>query len=122
MRSIILALLLLLPASAFAQFENNPTQQRLWTAMTNVAGTYQMLLACDRDYTAGLVYDEIVKFTRPLIQNQSDLDIAGEMWAAALNQASVTYRSAISKLERNPQGEACNYLESEAIRILDRGI
>ena len=54
MRNLVLALLLL-PVTAIAQYEDHPGQQMLWEGMTDFAPGYEMLLACERDYTAELV-------------------------------------------------------------------
>ena len=58
MRTLILVLLLL-PITALAQFEDNPQQQTLWDSMNNAAPSYEMLLACERDVTAEIVFDTV---------------------------------------------------------------
>lgn len=121
MRNLVLALLLL-PVTAIAQYEDHPGQQMLWEGMTNMAPGYEMLLACERDYTAELVYKNMTQLASTVVQNRRDIDIAFEMWQQARKEASMQYYDTIRGLERNPEGEACNNLESRIIQILDAGV
>lgn len=121
MRTFILALLLL-PATVFAQYENNPQQQNLWEAMTNVAPAYEMLLACDRDYTANLVWEDLAAFAATMVQNERDVLITHEMWREARSNAQITYWNAIRSMRQNPQGSVCDDLENDVIGILGEGV
>jgi len=121
MRSFVLVLLLL-PLTAFAQFEENPNQQRLWEAMTNSAPAYEMLLACEREVTANLIYDDITNMAAGMVQNRRDIDIAMQMWQEARAQASMQYWDSIQGLARNPESPVCNQLENDIIEILGAGV
>lgn len=121
MRTFVLALLLM-PVTAFAQFEDNPTQQRLWEGMQNMAPAYEMLLACERDYTAELIYQDMTRMAATVVQNRRDIEITLEMWKRARAEASLQYYDSIGGLANDPQGEVCNNLENEIIQILGEGV
>jgi len=119
---VLVLVLLLLPFTAFAQFEENPAQQRLWQAMTNSAPAYEMLLACERDVTANLIYEDVTGMAATLVRNRRDVDIAMQMWREARAQAAMQYWDSIQGLARNPEGAVCNQLENEIIQILGAGV
>jgi len=121
MKHLALALLLM-PFHAFAQFENNPNQQRLWEGMINMAPAYEMLLACERDVTADLIYKDMTRMAAAVVQNRRDVEIAMEMWNRARAEASLQYYDSIGGLANNPNGDACNNLENEIIEILGEGV
>jgi len=119
---IIALLLLLIPAISTAQYEYNENQQALWDAMANSAPSYEMLLACNRNYTANLVYENVVKLAATMVQNDRDIQITMNMWREARAQASMQYYGTISQLANNPEGDLCNNLETRVIRILGEGV
>ena len=121
MKALVLALLLL-PLTAIAQYEDHPDQQRLWELMQNVAPSYEMLSACGRDYTAGLVYDDVKNAIAAIVQDRRDIDIAMQMWSEAKMRAAVQYHDTIRTLSRNPDGKLCNDLENEVIQIMGAGV
>jgi hypothetical protein len=121
MRTIVLALLLL-PVTAFSQFEDNPVQQELWEGMTNTAPAYEMLLACERDVTADLVWEDVKALTASLVGNQRDIEIAMEMWREARTQAQIEYHDALQGMSREPNGEVCNNLEDRVIRLFNQSV
>lgn len=121
MRNLVFALLLL-PTVSFAQFENNPVQQRLWNGMTNAAPAYEMLLACERDVTAGLVLESMQEFIALSVNTQNDVRIAIEMWNRARTNAQLEYSATIRGLRQSPQGQLCNNLENDVIQNLNKGI
>ena len=121
MKSLVLSLLLL-PLTAFAQFEDNPAQQRLWEAMLNSAPAYEMLLACEREITANLIYEDVTSIAATLVQNRRDIDIAMQMWREARAQAAMQYWDSIQGLARDPEGAVCNRLENDIIEILGAGV
>jgi len=121
MRTFILALLLL-PLTAFSQFEDNPVQQELWEGMTNSAPAYEMLIACERAVSANFILEDIKEMISITATSRSDVEIAMEMWSRARSRAAIDYFETLKGLEQNPNGEACNDLETRVIGIYDRGI
>ena len=118
MRNLLL-ILLLLPVTAFAQFDNNPAQQRLWNSMTNAAPAYEMLLACERAVTADLMLDDVKEMIALIVQNRNDARIALEMWDRARSQALIEYNSTLRGLAQDPEGSVCNQLEHNIIETMD---
>ena len=121
MRTIILALLLL-PFAAIAQYEDHPAQQRLWESMQNVAPSYEMLLACERDVTADIVFDTVKEMMSLIVQSNSDIEIAFEMWSRARSNAAIEYFETLRGMEQNPNSPVCDELENNVIQAMNRGI
>jgi len=121
MKAFVLVLLLL-PLTAIAQYEDHPAQQRLWQAMTNSAPAYEMLIACEREVTANLIYEDVTRMAATLVENRRDIDIAMQMWREARAQAAMQYWDSIQGLARDPEGPVCNQLENKIIQILGAGV
>lgn len=121
MRTLILALLLL-PITALAQYEDHPAQQRLWEGMTNIAPAYEMLIACERDVAANMVWQDVKALTASLVGNRADIDIAMQMWREARTQAQIEYWDSLQSLSQAPNGEACNDFEDRIIRLFNQGV
>jgi len=121
MRTLILVLLLL-PATALAQFEDNPQQQTLWDSMNNAAPSYEMLLACERDVTADLLLDTVKEFIALSVNTREDINIAFNMWNRARADAAIEYFETLRGLERQPEGEICSELENDIINDFGNAI
>ena len=121
MRTLLLVLLLL-PATALAQFEDNPQQQTLWDSMNNAAPSYEMLLACERDVTADIVFDTVKEMMSLMVKTNSDIEIAFEMCSRARSAAAIEYLETLRGMEQNPNSKVCDRLENDLIQVLGRGI
>jgi len=121
MRTLLLVLLLL-PATALAQFEDNPQQQTLWDSMNNAAPSYEMLLACERDVTADIVFDTVKEMMSLMVKTNSDIEIAFEMWSRARSNAAIEYFETLKGMEQNPNSPVCDKLENNVIQAMGRGI
>jgi len=121
MRTLALALLLL-PIHTFAQFEDNPNQQRLWEGMTNMAPDYEMLIACERAVSANFILEDIKEMIAITAKSRQDIEIAMEMWSRARSRAAVDYFETLKGLEQNPNGESCNNLEDRVIRLFNQSV
>jgi len=121
MRTVVLALLLL-PLTALAQYEDHPAQQELWEGMTNTAPAYEMLIACERDVAANMVWQDVKQLTASLVGNRRDIDIAIEMWREARTQAQIEYHDVLEAMTREPNGEVCNNLEDRVIRLFNQSV
>jgi hypothetical protein len=90
--------------------------------MTNAAPAYEMLLACEREITANLIYEDVTSMAAGMVQNRGDIDIAMQMWQEARAQATMQYWDSIQGLARDPEGAICNDLENEIIQLLGKGV
>jgi len=121
MRTLLL-ILLLAPAVALAQFEDNPQQQTLWNSMNHAAPAYEMLLACEREVTADIVFDTVKEMMSLIVQSNSDIEIAFDMWSRARSQAAIEYFETLRGMQQNPNSPVCDELENDVIQAMNRGI
>lgn len=121
MRKLILAFLLF-PLVSTAQYENHPDQQALWDYMKVTAPTYMILTACERDYTADLLYTDLMGLAAMIVLDRRDAAIVLEMWEQAQAQAALEYQSQLAGAGQDPDSEACDTLENSIIEMLDAGV
>jgi len=90
--------------------------------MNNAAPAYEMLLACEREVTADIVFDNVKELMSLMVRTNSDIEIAFEMWSRARSQAAIEYFETLRGMQQDPNGTVCDELENDVIQAMNRGI